>query len=98
MEFFQQSAHDCRAVRLSEMSIHLSMGTALVPVASLTFMEPTWIKVSNVKLNPSVSFTLSEASLPSVCSASPLKACTADNGRGDPELPVCARLTMYVLL
>ena len=66
-----------------------------VPYFYGTYMDQSF---EDVKLNPSVSFTLSEASLPSVCSASPLKACTADNGRGDPELPVCARLTMYVLL
>mmetsp|Transcript_5481 Transcript_5481/g.7190 ORF Transcript_5481/g.7190 Transcript_5481/m.7190 type:complete len:221 (+) Transcript_5481:132-794(+) len=48
----------------------------------------------DMEMNPIASFTLTEASLPSVCSGTPLKACTAQSGRGDPEMPVCARLTL----
>lgn len=45
--------------------------------------------------NPIVSFTLSEASLSSVCgSKESLKACSLESQYGDPENPVCARLTV----
>ncbi|KAL7568417.1 hypothetical protein ACA910_012135 [Epithemia clementina (nom. ined.)] len=45
--------------------------------------------------NPSASLTLSEASLPSLCTGThPIKACASYTGRGDPENPVCARLNL----
>jgi hypothetical protein len=45
--------------------------------------------------NPMVSLTLSEASLSSVCSnRDGLGACTLGTKYGDPENPVCARLTL----
>eukprot|EP00934_Nitzschia_sp_Nitz4_P001675 Nitzschia sp. Nitz4//scaffold8_size234185//53950//54633//NITZ4_001240-RA/size234185-processed-gene-0.146-mRNA-1//-1//CDS//3329559755//1675//frame0 len=45
--------------------------------------------------NPSVSLSLSEASLPSVCTnKESLKACTLGTQYGDPENPICARLTL----
>ncbi len=45
--------------------------------------------------NPIVSFTLSEASLSSVCAGRDgLDSCTLGTKYGDPENPVCARLTV----
>lgn len=45
--------------------------------------------------NPKASFALSEASLPSVCAGEPLRACSISHSNlGDPESPVCARLTI----
>lgn len=51
--------------------------------------------------NNAVSFSLSEASIPSVCAASqtPLNSCTiSPSGYGDPENPVCARLVLSGML
>jgi hypothetical protein len=48
----------------------------------------------DVSINAKVSLTLSEAFLPGTCHAfDPSTACTP-NTHGDPENPVCARLTL----
>jgi hypothetical protein len=45
--------------------------------------------------NPTVSLSLTEASLSSVCTdREGLEACSLGTKYGDPELPVCARLTL----
>lgn len=44
--------------------------------------------------NTAVSFTLSEASMASVCGGSNLPSCNIHSPYGDPENPVCARLTL----
>lgn len=45
--------------------------------------------------NPMISFSLSEASLSSVCTnREGLEACRLGTKYGDPENPVCARLTL----
>lgn len=66
-----------------------------IPYFYGTYMDQSFI---DMKRNPSASFTLSEASLASVCGAKALPACSVamnSNGvRGDPESPVCARLTL----
>lgn len=57
-----------------------------------TFMDQSFI---DSKENPMVSLTLSEASLSSVCTdRHGLSACTLGTKYGDPENPVCARLTL----
>ena len=53
----------------------------------------------DMKARPQASFTLSEASLSSVCGVDPLTSClTIPSGKhrvtGDPESPLCARLTL----
>lgn len=49
----------------------------------------------DIRENPSVSLTLSEASLPSVCGGKASKSCSITGSNlGDPENPVCARLTL----
>ena len=55
----------------------------------------------DMKSNPSASFTLSEASLASVCGAEAPLACIISHQLmykkhyvGDPESPICARLTL----
>ena len=60
-----------------------------------TYMDQSFL---DTKDNAAVSFTLSEASLSSVChNKSSLKACNL-HGYGDPENPVCSRLTLSGLL
>jgi hypothetical protein len=64
-----------------------------------TFMDQTF---RDIESNPSASFTLSEASLSSVCGANrggeggpPACQISPHHGRyGDPESPLCARLTL----
>jgi hypothetical protein len=62
-----------------------------------TFMDQTF---RDMKSNPSASLTLTEASLASVCGGGTrggLPACSISwhHGRyGDPESPICARLTL----
>lgn len=57
-----------------------------------TFMDQSFI---DSKENPMVSLTLSEASVSSVCTdRDGLPACTLGTKYGDPENPVCARLTL----
>jgi Pyridoxamine 5'-phosphate oxidase len=64
-----------------------------VPYFYGTYMDQSF---QDILSNPSVSFTLSEASLSSVCGGSSLSGCqTHDSGGGgDPENPLCARLTL----
>ena len=68
-----------------------------VPYFYGTDMDPSFIQA---KTNPTVSFSLSEASLASVCTSgkydgTPLRACgISSKGGGDPENPPCARLTL----
>jgi hypothetical protein len=57
-----------------------------------TFMDQSLIDSIH---NPMVSLTLSEASLSSVCTNKDgLAACSLGSQYGDPENPVCARLTV----
>jgi hypothetical protein len=61
-----------------------------------TYQDQTF---KDMKENPKASLTLSEASLASVCGPSGLAACsTVASGKvnpvGDPESPICARLTL----
>jgi hypothetical protein len=71
----------------------LSKGT---PYFYGTYMDQSLI---DMKHNPSASLTLSEASVASVCGAEAMEACQilATNS-GDPENPVCARLTLSGVL
>jgi Pyridoxamine 5'-phosphate oxidase len=63
-----------------------------IPYLFGTFMDQSFI---DSKENPMVSLTLSEASLSSVCTERDgLAACTLGTKYGDPENPVCARLTL----
>ena len=63
-----------------------------VPYFYGTYMDQSF---KDSKENPSASFTLSEASLPSLCAGKdPIKACASHTGLGDPENPICARLTL----
>lgn len=60
-----------------------------------TFMDQSFI---DLKANPKASFTLSEASFADVCGGESLPQCAIGNlakyHGGDPENPVCARLTL----
>lgn len=57
-----------------------------------TYMDQSFL---DMKSNPSASFTLSEASFATVCGGEALPACMISHHRhGDPESPVCARLTL----
>jgi hypothetical protein len=60
-----------------------------------TYMDQTF---QDMKSNPSASLTLSEASFASVCGSGGLPACSialnSNDRYGDPESPVCARLTL----
>lgn len=73
----------------------ISVGT---PYFYGTYMDQS---LQDMKRNPSASLTLSEASVASVCGAEALEACrilrVATNS-GDPENPVCARLTLSGML
>ncbi|KAG7353156.1 pyridoxamine 5'-phosphate oxidase [Nitzschia inconspicua] len=63
-----------------------------IPYLFGTFMDQSFI--DSVE-NPFVSLTLSEASLSSVCTEREgLSACMLGSKYGDPENPVCARLTL----
>lgn len=61
-----------------------------VPYFYGSHMDQTFIDMVE---DNSASLTLSEASLPTVCGASALGACTPSPS-GDPENPMCARLTI----
>jgi hypothetical protein len=71
----------------------ISKGT---PYFYATYMDQS---LQDMKRNPSASLTLSEASVASVCGAEAMEACKmlAENS-GDPENPVCARLTLSGVL
>lgn len=57
-----------------------------------TYMDQS---LQDSKANPMVSLSLSEASLSSVCANKDgLDACSLGSKYGDPESPVCARLTI----
>lgn len=57
-----------------------------------TYLDQSFLDTAD---NPIVSFTLSEASLSSVCAGRDgLDSCTLGTKYGDPENPVCARLTI----
>jgi len=63
-----------------------------IPYFYGTFMDQSLIDSTQ---NSMVSFTLSEASLSSVCgNKNGLTACSLKSQYGDPENPVCARLTV----
>lgn len=63
-----------------------------IPYFYGTYMDQSFIDIQS---NPIVSFTLSEAFLPTLCpGVRPIKACSSFSGVGDPENPVCARLTL----
>ena len=68
-----------------------------IPYFYGTFMDQTF---KDMKQHPQASFTLSENSLASVCGAEALSYCqttvppTSHAWRGDPESPLCARLTL----
>jgi hypothetical protein len=67
-----------------------------VPYLFGTFMDQSFIDST---YNHMVSLTLSEASLSSVCTdRNSLAACTLGTKYGDPENPVCARLTLTGML
>lgn len=64
-----------------------------IPYFYGTYLDQTF---QDTLINPSISLTLSEASLASVCGGSNLKGCriSSDGGFGDPENPLCARLVL----
>lgn len=67
-----------------------------VPYLFGTYMDQSFIDST---YNQMVSLTLSEASLSSVCTERDgLVACTLGTKYGDPENPVCARLTLTGML
>jgi hypothetical protein len=67
-----------------------------VPYLFGTYMDQSFIDST---YNQMVSLTLSEASLSSVCNdRNGLAACTLGTKYGDPENPVCARLTLTGML
>jgi Pyridoxamine 5'-phosphate oxidase len=67
-----------------------------VPYLYGTYMDQSFIDST---YNQMVSLTLSEASLSSVCADRVgLSACTLGSKYGDPENPVCARLTLTGVL
>jgi hypothetical protein len=71
----------------------LSIGT---PYFYGTYMDQSLI---DMKHNPSASLTLSEAGVVSVCGAETMEACQLlQKNSGDPENPVCARLTLSGVL
>lgn len=65
-----------------------------IPYIYGTYMDQSF---QDSLLNTAVSFTLSEASLASVCGGSNLPTCKI-HGFGDPENPPCARLTLTGVL
>jgi Pyridoxamine 5'-phosphate oxidase len=65
-----------------------------IPYIYGTYMDQSF---QDSLLNTAVSFTLSEASLASVCGGSNLPSCKI-HGFGDPENPPCARLTLTGVL
>lgn len=67
---------------------HCDLSTG-VPYFYGSFMDQSF---ADMKENPSASFTLSEAALPSVCDSRALESCSINEG--DPESPLCARLTL----
>jgi hypothetical protein len=73
-----------------------SNATIGTPYFYATYMDQS---LQDMKRNPSASLTLSEASVASVCGAEALEACRIlSNDSGDPENPVCARLTLSGML
>ena len=67
-----------------------------VPYIYGTYLDQSFTDISE---NRKVSFTLTEASLSSVCTnKAGLEACTIGTRHGDPENPVCARLTLTGVL
>jgi hypothetical protein len=63
-----------------------------IPYFYSTALDQTNIDIQS---NPKASFSLTEASLPSVCSVKHgLKSCSTLGKYGDPENPMCARLTL----
>ena len=63
-----------------------------IPYMYSTYFDQTMIDVVD---NPLVSLSLSEASLTSACSKhEAFSACTVGTKYGDPESPICARLTL----
>jgi hypothetical protein len=73
-----------------------SNATTGTPYLYATYLDQS---LQDMKRNPSASLTLSEASVASVCGAEALEArkLLSDNS-GDPENPVCARLTLSGVL
>ena len=63
-----------------------------IPYFYSTALDQTYIDMQS---NPKASFSLTEASLSSVCSVQHgLKSCSTNGKYGDPENPMCARLTL----
>jgi hypothetical protein len=73
-----------------------SNATTGTPYFYATYLDQS---LQDMRINPSASFTLSEASVASVCGAEALEACKLLSANsGDPENPVCARLTLSGML
>jgi Pyridoxamine 5'-phosphate oxidase len=63
-----------------------------IPYFYSTALDQTYIDIQS---NAKASFSLTEASLSSVCSVQHgLKSCSTNGKYGDPENPMCARLTL----
>jgi hypothetical protein len=62
-----------------------------IPYLYGTYMDQSF---SDTKSNDSVSLTLSESSLSSVCPNGDIDSCMLNTAFGDPENPMCARLTI----
>lgn len=62
-----------------------------VPYLYGTYMDQSF---ADAKSNDMISLTLSESSLSSVCPNDAIESCMLGSEYGDPENPVCARLTL----
>mmetsp|Transcript_15319 Transcript_15319/g.35314 ORF Transcript_15319/g.35314 Transcript_15319/m.35314 type:complete len:234 (+) Transcript_15319:584-1285(+) len=62
-----------------------------VPYFYGTYMDQSF---ADAKRNDMISLALSEASLPSVCPNEAIDSCMLGTKYGDPENPICARLTL----
>mmetsp|Transcript_19214 Transcript_19214/g.41755 ORF Transcript_19214/g.41755 Transcript_19214/m.41755 type:complete len:238 (-) Transcript_19214:1246-1959(-) len=62
-----------------------------VPYLYGTYMDQSF---ADAKSNDMISLTLSESSLSSVCPNNAIDSCMLGSKYGDPESPVCARLTL----
>eukprot|EP00536_Pseudo-nitzschia_multiseries_P007073 jgi/Psemu1/304568/fgenesh1_kg.160_\ len=62
-----------------------------VPYLYGTYMDQSF---ADAKSNAIVSLALSESSLPSVCANEAIDSCMLGTKYGDPENPMCARLTL----
>jgi len=62
-----------------------------IPYLYGTYMDQTF---ADTKSNEMVSLTLSESSLSSVCPNDAIKSCQLGSKFGDPENPMCARVTL----